>query len=210
MLYLKCPKLNTMKHFVTLAALLTSLSAFAQTPYNPDSDATQHIAVNDLQSILAVYGNSFSSGFVSDSASLAVLEVNTSSCINYQFVAPSEFQGTVLVFDGSLREDCDSKDFVVDLRTVDYGWIQPFNGLRFVFLRSPGQNRVIITTRDQSGDFEFVVRRFPIENSYDFWDGNIQGYFAQVPCETSQYGCGEPFYSISSIVFWNGNWYLEN
>ena len=32
------PKLNTMKHFVTLAALMTLFSAFAQLPYNPDSN----------------------------------------------------------------------------------------------------------------------------------------------------------------------------
>ena len=196
-----------MKHFVTMAALLTSLSAFAQAPYNPDSDANQHIGVNDLQSILAVYGNSFSSGFVSDSASLALLEVN-GSCCNYQFVAPSEFQGTVLVFDGSLREDCSCEEFVVDTRTSDYGWFQPFNGLRFVFLRSPGQNGVVINTQNESGDFDAVIRRFPIESSYDFWEGNAQGFFAG--CQDSPLTCGEPFYSISSIVFWNGNWYLEN
>ena len=50
-----------MKHFVTLAALLTSVSAVAQLPYNPDANNDGQISVYDLTSVLSVYGGSFSS-----------------------------------------------------------------------------------------------------------------------------------------------------
>lgn len=53
------PKLNTMKHFVTLAALLTSLIALAQNPnYDPDSNGDDLIGAVDLTSLLAVYNTS--------------------------------------------------------------------------------------------------------------------------------------------------------
>ena len=61
--YLIWPKLNTMKHFVTLAALLTSLVALAQTPqlpFNPDENGDGLIGVADLQSFLALYNTEFS------------------------------------------------------------------------------------------------------------------------------------------------------
>ena len=53
------PKLNTMKHFVTLAALLTSLVALPQNPnYDPDSNGDELIGAVDLTSLLAVYNTS--------------------------------------------------------------------------------------------------------------------------------------------------------
>ena len=199
-----------MKHLLAALALFVSMAnGHTQTPYNPDSDNNQLIGANDLQSILAVYGNSFSSGFITDSASMAVLQIN-GSCTNHQFVAPAEFQGNVLVFDGSQREGCDYGGFTVEIRTVDSQWFQPFNGLQLVFLRSPGQNEVTIYSQGAEGGFEAITRNFPHEGSYNFTGGSPQGYFAPVDCATSQYGCGEPFHSITSIVFWNGNWYLRN
>ena len=60
-----------MKHFVTLAALLTSLSVFAQLPYNPDSNNDGHIGVIDLTSLLSVYSNSFSNGFLGSGTMMA-------------------------------------------------------------------------------------------------------------------------------------------
>lgn len=48
-----------MKHFVTLAALLTSLVALAQNPnYDPDSNGDDLIGAVDLTSLLAVYNTS--------------------------------------------------------------------------------------------------------------------------------------------------------
>jgi len=53
------PKLNTMKHFVTLAALMTSLIALAQNPnYDPDSNGDDLIGAEDLVSLLGVYNTS--------------------------------------------------------------------------------------------------------------------------------------------------------
>ena len=50
------PKLNTMKHFVTLVACFTSFIALAQNPnYDPDSNGDNLIGVADLASLLAVY-----------------------------------------------------------------------------------------------------------------------------------------------------------
>lgn len=66
------PKLDTMKHFVTLAALLTSLIALAQNPnYDPDSNGDDLIGAEDLQSFLAVYNTMLTSsqtvvGYVTD------------------------------------------------------------------------------------------------------------------------------------------------
>ena len=48
-----------MKHFVTLAALLTSLIALAQNPnYDPDSNGDDLIGAEDLVSLLGVYNTS--------------------------------------------------------------------------------------------------------------------------------------------------------
>ena len=64
-----------MKHFVTLAALLTSLSAFAQLPYNPDENGDGLIGVVDLQGLLANYGNEFASAVVSEDGESALVYV---------------------------------------------------------------------------------------------------------------------------------------
>lgn len=69
------PKLNTMKHFVTLAALLTSLSAFAQLPYNPDANNDGHIGAFDLTSLLSVYSGNFSNGVLSEGTSVLQPEI---------------------------------------------------------------------------------------------------------------------------------------
>ena len=66
-----CLKINTMKHFVALAALLTSLSAFAQLPYNPDANNDGQIGAYDLTALLSVYSNTFSNGILSNDATMA-------------------------------------------------------------------------------------------------------------------------------------------
>ena len=53
------PKLNTMKHFVTLVACLASFFALAQNPnYDPDSNGDDLIGAEDLVSLLGVYNTS--------------------------------------------------------------------------------------------------------------------------------------------------------
>ena len=55
------PKLNTMKHFVTLVACLASFIALAQNPnYDPDSNGDDLIGAEDLVSLLSVYNTSLS------------------------------------------------------------------------------------------------------------------------------------------------------
>ena len=51
-----------MKRFFTLLLTASCLTAVGQVtyPYNPDEDGNGHIAVGDLQGILATYGNEFS------------------------------------------------------------------------------------------------------------------------------------------------------
>ena len=60
-----------MKHFLTLAALLTSLSPFAQLPYNPDANNDGLIGAFDLQSLLSVYSNPFSNGVLGEGVVIA-------------------------------------------------------------------------------------------------------------------------------------------
>ena len=60
-----------MKHFVTLAVLLTSLSAFAQLPYNPDANNDGQIGAFDLTSLLSVYSTSFSNGVLGEGTEMA-------------------------------------------------------------------------------------------------------------------------------------------
>ena len=53
------PKLNTMKHFVTLVACFASFIALAQNPnYDPDSNGDDLIGAEDLVSLLGVYNTS--------------------------------------------------------------------------------------------------------------------------------------------------------
>ena len=53
------PKLNTMRHFVTLVACLASFIALAQNPnYDPDSNGDDLIGAEDLVSLLGVYNTS--------------------------------------------------------------------------------------------------------------------------------------------------------
>ena len=53
------PKLNTMKHFVTLVACFTSFIGLAQNPnYDPDYNGDAFIGVTDLTSLLSIYNSS--------------------------------------------------------------------------------------------------------------------------------------------------------
>ena len=89
------PKLNTMKHFVTLSALLTSLIALAQNPnYDPDSNGDDLIGAEDLQSFLAVYNTMLTSsqtvvGYVTDLDSAGTFVPPGSPTVTYYSVPDS-------------------------------------------------------------------------------------------------------------------------
>ena len=48
-----------MKHLFTLLALIASMTAGAQTPYNPDSDGDNMIGINDVLDFLPYFGSEF-------------------------------------------------------------------------------------------------------------------------------------------------------
>ena len=48
-----------MKHLFTLLALIASMTAGAQTPYNPDSDGDNMIGINDVLDFLPYFGMPF-------------------------------------------------------------------------------------------------------------------------------------------------------
>lgn len=61
LVYLLSPKSNRMKHLMTLLAFVVAVTAGAQTewPWNPDSDSDNIIGIEDLLSILSVFGSEF-------------------------------------------------------------------------------------------------------------------------------------------------------
>lgn len=65
-----------MKHLFTLTALLISslaIGQFPNLPYNPDDNADGLIGVADLQTLLANYGQEFSSAVVSEDGESAII-----------------------------------------------------------------------------------------------------------------------------------------
>lgn len=65
-----------MKHLLTLTALLISslaMGQFPKLPYNPDDNADGLIGVADLQTLLANYGQEFSSAVVSEDGESAIV-----------------------------------------------------------------------------------------------------------------------------------------
>jgi len=170
------PKLNTMKHFVTLAALLTSLSAFAQLPYNPDANNDGHIGAFDLTSLLSVYSGNFSNGVLGEGTEMAELEVydwaavfkGNSTAINSWVVdlslIPSYLPDNV--FTGPIELDFPD---IVNGTTVTI--LKPSN-----WVSTYGSNSISASTF--TGDF--------------FW-GEITGL------DGSESFCAK-------LVFWNGEW----
>ena len=76
------PKLNPMKHLLTLTALLISslaMGQFPNLPYNPDENGDGLIGVVDLQGLLANYGNEFASAVVSEDGESSKRTTNSPS-----------------------------------------------------------------------------------------------------------------------------------
>ena len=90
-----------MKHFVAMAALLTSLSAFAQLPYNPDANNDGHIGAFDLTSLLSVYSGGFSSGFLDAGTMMADFTYTTGGAY-FSCYSSYEQPTTSWVVDGHL------------------------------------------------------------------------------------------------------------
>ena len=70
------PKLKTMKHLMTLAALFVSSLAMAQIPtfpWNPDGNGDGVIGSSDLIELLTVYGQEFQNAIVSENQESALL-----------------------------------------------------------------------------------------------------------------------------------------
>ena len=76
--YLVVPKLNVMKHLMTLVALLVSTAAVAQIPtfpWNPDGNGDGVIGSSDLIELLTVYGQEFQNAIVSENQESALVYV---------------------------------------------------------------------------------------------------------------------------------------
>ena len=69
------PKLDVMKHLMTLVALFGSFALMAQLPYNPDANGDGLIGVADLQGLLATYGSEFENVIVAEDGESALLQV---------------------------------------------------------------------------------------------------------------------------------------
>ena len=166
-----------MKHFVTLAALLTSLSAFAQLPYNPDANNDGHIGAVDLTSLLSVYSGNFSNGVLGEGTS--ILEPNIQ---NYD----PELFGQLQVSEAYFNWD-GSTSFVIDLSFAALN--EPLEVIWQFHLLSQGQdwiNGTTMTAIIPPGNFnDLLVDDVPLML-------NTAGY--QV----------NRFYKW---VYWNGNWY---
>jgi hypothetical protein len=82
------PRLNTMKHLLTLTALLISSLAMGQMPYNPDSNGDYLIGASDLVSFLGLYNT---------------ILVDTTLTCSYEGTELESWVGGI--FDGSLILD---------------------------------------------------------------------------------------------------------
>ena len=94
-------KLNEMKHFLTLVALLVSTMSLAQfTPYNPDADNDQFVGAQDLLAFLPLFGEDWNLD------SLAVYhesDLMLAECCDGFFQLPQD--ADIVIIDGSYPEE---------------------------------------------------------------------------------------------------------
>ena len=179
--YLMWPKLNTMEHLLTLATLFTSLSAFAQLPYNPDANNDGLIGAFDLTSLLSVYSNTFSNGVLGEGVSMANLEM---------FDIPNI--GTTYIFE-ILGQDANS--IVIDLSLIPVDAFEMrlyaldvYNGLTLTILQPSNFNLVPFFPLGYSFETGTVDGNY--ELGYLFWD--LNGGINNGRC--------------FQLVYWNGEW----
>ena len=174
------PKLNTMKHLLTLATLLTSLSAFAQLPYNPDANNDGLIGAFDLTSLLSVYSNTFSNGALGQGvailSSYAEYEDPDNNVIGHiystEYDGEQAVEANSFVFDLTLFVSCHEHN--IDI----YGDF--VNGMTFSLIVPP----ISITCNDIS----YHVRMSNDEDYQDFY----------LPIQRPFLG------SVITVVWWNG------
>ncbi|MDA0940909.1 MAG: hypothetical protein O2990_07890 [Bacteroidetes bacterium] len=170
-----------MKHLITLVALLTSLSAIAQLPYNPDANNDGHIGAVDLTSLLSVYSNNFSNGVLSEGTSILVPNFNYYDSENYPTLQYGE---AYFNWDGSTS-------FVIDLSFAAWN---PENSLvtnwQF-WLSSQNQdwiNGTTMTAIIPDGWFNYLfVDEVPLALDFETGLPQVNRFF--------------------KWVYWNGNWY---
>lgn len=169
-----------MKHFVILAALLTSLSVFAQLPYNPDANNDGHIGAFDLTSLLSVYSGNFSNGLLGEGTGMAELTVGDDG-------SWAEFSGYSSA----------TNSWVVDLSLLpSYPPDQFFNGgISIAF--DPVANGTTLTILKPSdwvlGSPGGQISTYASTVNGDFFGGQIQGLHYSGP-------------KCVKFVFWNGEW----
>lgn len=123
-----------MKHFVTLAALLTSLSAVAQLPYNPDANGDGLIGAFDLTSLLSLYSGNFSNGVLGEGAAMASMEfVEDGFGGGVYFFQCNGYQASSFVIDLSLVDLSQYGGF--DYPAIEILWESVYNGATLIFLR---------------------------------------------------------------------------
>lgn len=173
-----------MKHFVTLAALLTSLSAFAQLPYNPDSNNDGLIGAYDLTSLLSVYSNNFSNGVLSEGTSIIQPEIE-----GYYPDSVGElfYPNAIFNWDGSTS-------VVVDLTIDEEIYDNPWAPYWHYQVQSNGQEWINGTT---------ITALIP-SNSYDIFtvDWGLETF--------QSLNIDAPGYEENRFmkwVYWNGDWY---
>lgn len=171
-----------MKHFVTLAALLTSLSAFAQLPYNPDANNDGHIGAFDLTSLLSVYSGNFSNGVLGEGTLMAAMDstVFDNGQVKYEFS-----------INGS-----NANSWVVDLSLVPTSL--PQNMLEISASEIPnGTTLTILKPTNWLYDYPVITYASSIDGP-DF-NGEFYGAFSA------------PFLGFyAKMVFWNGQWLPSN
>ena len=161
-----------MKHFVTLAALLTSLSAFAQLPYNPDADNNGTIGASDLTALLSVYGNGFSNGVLGVGSTMATLDMPFGSDYPYYlynfngYGCCSSFVVDLTLIPQSvvLAEDADINLNIGDL----------YNGLTITFMVPGywgGYNPVYYNGELESIEIQFSLSAISSFQQVVWWNG---------------------------------------
>ena len=171
-----------MKHLLTFTALLISslaMGQFPNLPYNPDDNADGLIGVADLQTLLANYGQEFSSAVVSEDGESAIVYIGDlpyALCANECKSLPGQwqipdFEDLGLVWDEVYDESSATQTWLK--RNESHGYLIPS------FRSNQGSN---------SGAHEILTNTYPRENyrcycaakqiprvEYDYCEGfNIQ------------------------------------
>ncbi|MDA8607001.1 hypothetical protein N9L13_08240 [Flavobacteriales bacterium] len=129
-----------MKHLFTLLALIATMTARAQAPYNPDTDGDQYITTQDLMSMLAVFGGPFTPNYF-DTEEICIVGVDY--CFDTSEIPPITFQSysdEIDAYDGWEYPDSHSFLYEFDAETAP---IIP-NGTQYWVLTNGSNNQTTI------------------------------------------------------------------